>query len=275
MQTVVRTLHERNAMILLLGGTSETAEISTALAAAGWKVLVSTATDVELDVGAHPNIARRIGTLDEAAMERLVLEAGVRAIVDATHPYAAAAHVTVAKVAQETGIPCLRWQRPEASTKGHVVRFADDHEQAAVFAASAGKPILMTIGSTNLALYVREANRTGALLIARVLDRAESVEAALAAGVPEQHIIQGRGPFSVEENRALIGEFSIAVIVTKDSGEAGGVPAKFEAARHEGCQVVVVRRPEEAGCPAYRNVKDLLKAALQALQGTRPASDGE
>ena len=40
-------------MILLLGGTSSTAEIALGLAAAGYRVLVSQATDVPLDVGRH------------------------------------------------------------------------------------------------------------------------------------------------------------------------------------------------------------------------------
>jgi len=260
-------------MILLLGGTSETADISTALAEAGWSVLVSTATDVELNVGDHPKIARRVGPLDVAAMGRLVMETGVRAIVDATHPYAAEAHVTVTKVAKEAGIPCLRWQRPGAAAGDSAVTFADTHERAAVLAASFGKPILLTVGSTNLSPYVREANKAGALPVARVLDRAESVTAALAAGVPEQNIIQGRGPFTVQENIAVIREFSVGVIVTKDSGEAGGVPAKLEAAKQEGCRVVVVRRPEEAGCAAYSNLAGLVKATAEALQGIMPASD--
>ncbi|MBF0509675.1 MAG: precorrin-6A/cobalt-precorrin-6A reductase [Deltaproteobacteria bacterium] len=43
-------------MILLIGGTSETASFAEALAAAGFDVLVSTATDVALEVGRHPRI---------------------------------------------------------------------------------------------------------------------------------------------------------------------------------------------------------------------------
>lgn len=262
-------------MILLLGGTSETAEISTALADAGWPVLVSTATDVELNVGDHPDVTRRVGPLDAEAMGRLVAEMGVKAIVDATHPYAAQAHATTARVAKEAGIPCLRWQRPGAAMEESVVSFADDHEQAAVLAASFGKPVLLTIGSTNLAPYVREALQAGVLLVARILDRPESVAAALAAGVPEQRIIQGRGPFSAEENIALIREYAVKVIVTKDSGEAGGVPAKIQAARSERCWVIVVRRPDEAGCAAYNDVASLVHAARRALQNSKLHIDGE
>ena len=50
-------------MILLFGGTSETAPLAGALLAEGWSVLVSTATDTPL---ALPEGARRrVGRLDD------------------------------------------------------------------------------------------------------------------------------------------------------------------------------------------------------------------
>jgi precorrin-6A/cobalt-precorrin-6A reductase len=230
--------------------------------------LVCTATDVPLEVGDHSRISRRVGPLDEEAMAALVRENGVKAIVDATHPYAAAAHVTAANVAKTMGIPCMRWQRPGAVDESDKVQFAEDHEQAAVMAASYRGPILLTVGSNNLSPYVREAKKAGVPVVARVLDRHESVDAALGAGVLPGNIIQGRGPFSVEENIALIRKFNIRIIVTKDSGEAGGVPAKLEAAKREGCRVVVVRRPEEAGGTSYANTPDLLRDLCLACQAS-------
>ncbi len=79
-------------MILLIGGTSETPPLAAGLAAAGYAVLVSTATDVPLAIEEHPRIRRRTGRLDEEGLVALAGEEGVRAIVDAAHPYAAAAH---------------------------------------------------------------------------------------------------------------------------------------------------------------------------------------
>jgi len=73
-------------MILLLGGTSETAPLAEALANAGYRVLVSTATDIPLDVGSQPNIAQRRGPLSEPEMAALVHEQQIKAIVDAAHP---------------------------------------------------------------------------------------------------------------------------------------------------------------------------------------------
>ncbi|MBU3932175.1 MAG: precorrin-6A/cobalt-precorrin-6A reductase, partial [Proteobacteria bacterium] len=101
-------------MILLIGGTSETAPLASGLAEAGYKVLVSTATTAPLAIGDHPRIARRAGRLDEEEMAALGKEKGIRAIVDASHPYAVAAHAATHNAAQRLGIPCLVFRRTTA-----------------------------------------------------------------------------------------------------------------------------------------------------------------
>ena len=54
------------------------------------------------------------------------------------------------------------------------------------------------------------------------------------------------------------------MLVTKDGGAAGGVPEKLEAARREGCEVVVVARPAEsiAAGRTFSSVEALVAACL-------------
>ena len=234
-------------MILLLGGTSETAPLAKALVAQGFSVLVSTATDIPLDIGNHPAVRRRTGLLDEPQLTRLLLEEKIRAVVDATHPYAEAIGLLARKVAGQLQLPYFRWLRPAALSGSSEILTAADHGEAAALAFSFGAPVLLTIGSKNLAPYVRESRRTGLPVIARVLDHPDSRTACQNLGLPPEVVITGQGPFSVDENRSTIRNFRIGVLVTKDSGKAGGVPEKLEAARKEGCRVLVVRRPEPPG----------------------------
>jgi precorrin-6A/cobalt-precorrin-6A reductase len=230
-------------MILLLGGTSETAPLAGALLRAGYTVLVSTATDAPLPLPGHPHLRRRHGRLDSSAMAELMRREGVRALIDAAHPYAVQARKQAREAAALLDIPYLRWERPGTDFSGFPVRWAEDHAEAARLAFADGRPVLLTTGSRNLAPYVKQARQTGILLRARVLPHAESQWAVEQAGLASEEIIIGQGPFSVEENRAHIRQHAIGVVVTKDSGEAGGVPAKLKAARLEGCEVVVIRRP--------------------------------
>ena len=118
--------------------------------------------------------------------------------------------------------------------------FAKDHEQAAGLAFSIDKPVLLTTGSRNLRPYVEQSLQTQIPLWVRVLPQVSSLEACRLAGVRKDRILTGRGPFSVEDNKAVIKKYSIGVLVTKDSGFPGGVLEKLEAARQEHCQVVVI-----------------------------------
>ncbi|MGA2404950.1 MAG: precorrin-6A reductase [Syntrophobacteraceae bacterium] len=255
-------------MILLLGGTSETATLATALVEAGYRVLVSTATDVALDVGNHPGIRRRTGRLNEDAMAALVREQDIVSILDATHPYATLVQTTAQKVAELLAIPYFRWLRPGTIIEDQKILFAADHQHAAHIACSFGRPVLLTTGSKNLEPYVHEACRVGVPLIVRVLGHPESLEACRLTGIDELSIISGRGPFSKEENLAVIRKFDIGVLVTKDSGIPGGVRSKIEAAQLENCQVVIVQRPEHTVRMVFDSVRDLLEAVSRTIPCT-------
>lgn len=230
-------------MILLLGGTGETREIASALVGAGFEALVSTATGIELTLEPAPGLHRRNGPLTESAFAGLIADNGARAVVDATHPYALEITALASRVCAEKGVPYFRYSRPEALNEGANVMQAHSHQDAAVKAFSLKRNVLLTTGSRNLLPYAAEAKRTGTRLIARVLSDAASVESCIAAGIPKDNVITGRGPFSVEDNIAAIKKFDAGVLVTKDSGIEGGVPQKIEAAREEGCVVIVVARP--------------------------------
>jgi precorrin-6A/cobalt-precorrin-6A reductase len=253
-------------MILLVGGTSETAPLATALSEAGFRVLVSTATQVPLDVGSHPNIQRRSGELNRDAMAKLAQEHGIRLIVDASHPYASNVRLNAKSVAAELDLPYVSWVRPPAAPAEDFVRVAPDHESAASLACSFGKPILLTIGTRNLGPYVAAATRAHVMLVARILPHEDSLHAAAVAGIPQERIVAGRGPFPLEENLSTIKRFNIGCVVTKDSGEAGGVPAKIEAARQAGCKVVMVARPKDASEATFSNPDDVVREVKARLR---------
>lgn len=249
-------------MILLLGGTSETAAVAEALAVAGQGVLVSTATDVPLDVGRHTNIRRRCGRLDAAAMADLARREGVVALVDVSHPYAAELRSTAERAAREVGIPYLTYVRPVGAVAGDGVIVVNGHEEAARVACKSGRPVLLTVGSRNVAVYAREAALRQVTLIVRVLPHAASFAACLEAGIVKERIVAARGPFGVEQNRALIRQFGAGVVVTKDGGAAGGFQAKREAARQESCLLVVVGRPWQSSGKVFSDTTALVRAVL-------------
>ncbi len=86
-----------------------------------------------------------------------------------------------------------------------------------------------------------------ARLYPRVLPTPEGIAACEAANVPHRNIIAMQGPFSLALNKALITQFQIRYLVTKDGGAAGGFAEKVQAAADTGAQLVVPRRPPETG----------------------------
>jgi len=251
-------------VILLLGGTSEAAVIAAALAAAGIRVLVSTATDLTSSVSESALVSVRAGVLDEGGLHALIVAAGARAVVDATHPYAAAVTGNARTAAARAGVPCLRYLRAPAARAQIGVTAVSDHEEAARVAFSRGRPVLLTIGTRHLAPYLREAKRTSVPVAARVLPAAASVKACEDAGLPAGHIIPARGPFSVMQTVEVIRRFGSGVLVTKDGGAAGGVPEKLEAARREACTVVLITRPVEtvAASRVFKEIGALVEACV-------------
>lgn len=230
-------------MILLMGGTSESATIAQAIADAGLSVLVSMATDVPLTLPSCRNIETRRGRLSLEQLIDLIGERGITALVDAAHPYALEAHKTARAAAQHASIPYIHWLRPESDLSSFAnLRFAANHDEAARLAVGLRRPILLTIGSRNLSPYVCAARAANVAMYARVLPCSESVEACHVAGLRVSEVVAARGPFTVEDTLLLLRSLQIGTLVTKESGEAGGVPEKLEAATRAECNVVVVQR---------------------------------
>ncbi|RJQ66466.1 MAG: precorrin-6A reductase [Desulfobacteraceae bacterium] len=248
-------------VILLFGGTSETAPLADMLAGAGYEVLVSIATPIELAIGRHSRVRRRIGRLDAAGMVDLIQTEQVRAVVDAAHPYAEQLHAIVARACQTARVRLLRYRRPSVPVpdrKG--IQWAVDHATAAALACRPGSRVLLTIGSRNIAPYVRAAVENQADVFARVLPESDSLDACRMVGLSLAQVIGMRGPFSREDNLNLLHQLRIDVLVTKESGIAGGFKEKIEAALERKCRVVIIQRPVESGAAECRSFEEIVEA---------------
>ena len=104
--------------------------------------------------------------------------------------------------------------------------------------------ILLTTGSRELHAFasVRDfASRA----YARVLPMEDSLRACREAGLPPAHILAMQGPFSRDFNAALYDQLRIRTMVSKDSGQPGGVADKVLPALERGIDVVMIERPKE------------------------------
>ncbi len=257
-------------MILLLGGTSETPQIANLLAESNCKVLISNLTESLVDWDLSSGIRLRHGALDINSMSDLIAKEGITIIVDAAHPYAEQLHTTAMQVSSITNTPYYRYERPSVNYNGYDVELADNHQKAAASAFRIGRSVLLTTGTRNLEPYTEIAQKTDSKLYVRVLPRQESMDICKKHAIDNDHIIAEQGPFAVEQNIEVIKKYSIDVLVTKDSGIAGGVPEKLEAARICGIKVVIIRKPAILHKPAegFEDISELIKKVTSCGKDT-------
>lgn len=227
--------------ILIFGGTTEGRLLAQALSQRGLPATVSVATPLgaqELTglTGITPLVGRR------TTAEMVELFTNFDRCVDATHPYAVEASRNIRAACQQAGIPLRRLLRAESSHKeGHWV---DNPEKAAQWLAERRGNVLLAIGAKGLSAFQHlERER----LYPRVLPVVESILACQEVGIPTRNILALHGPFSLDLNRAMLKQYHIRYLVTKDGGRAGGFEEKAAAAREAGAELVVIGRPPETG----------------------------
>lgn len=255
--------------VLLIGGTADSRELARALAAAGVDVLVSTATQYGAELAAADTTARS-GALDAVGMAELAMDCA--AIIDASHPYAHAASDAAREAARLARVAYVRFERPASeSLAGTVIcATAEEAARAAVEAAGPGGTVLLTVGSRTLSAYVEACRVAGVRCVARVLPVCESLAACTEAGLVPADVVAMQGPASAELDEALLHHLGATVLVTKDSGSVGGVPAKLEAARRAGATVIVVARsaqiPADAEVGASANAGTGVAVTVRSLE---------
>ncbi|AZF19375.1 cobalt-precorrin-6A reductase [Pseudomonas sp. R3-52-08] len=233
--------------ILLLGGVTEALAIARTL---GPEHIYSLA-----GVGRVPTNLTcqvRVGGYGGAeGLAQFVRDAGISLILDATHPYAAQISQNAARAAQLCGVPCWALRRPAWRPQA-----GDDWREVSDWAelTEALKPFnrpLFTLGREPLQhLDEIPAEQFWTL---RALD--------VYPGNDRCEVIGARGPFLIEEERALFERRRIDVLISKNSGSTATEP-KLEVARERGVPVLVLKRPVLA---AVDREFSTVAAALEAI----------
>jgi precorrin-6A/cobalt-precorrin-6A reductase len=217
--------------ILIIGGTSE----ATALAAAlGGRAMLSLAGRTRAPL--LPDGPHRIGGFGGAAgLARFLKHDGFAVLVDATHPFAARISANALLAARAAGVALLAIRRPEWRP-GAGDRWTEVADMAAAAAALGATPrrVFLTVGRQDLAPF---AAAPWHHYLVRSVDPPDP-----AVLPPGAVAIAARGPFGIEEERRLLADHAIDLLVTKNSG-AAATAAKLAAARALRLGVVMVARP--------------------------------
>ncbi|MCW2651521.1 MAG: cobK [Mycobacterium sp.] len=216
--------------VLLLGGTGEARELAARLHP-GVDVTSSLA-------GRVPNPALpvgqvRIGGFGGAQQLRQYLgDNGIDAVIDATHPFAAAITARAARVCAEIGMPHLVLARP-AWEPGDATLVASTTEAAEVVAKRHYSRVFLTTGRSQVAAFADN----DAWFLIRVVTEPDPGTLPCRC-----EVLLSRGPYRYDDERALLRNHRIDALVTKNSGGALTRP-KLDAAAALAVPVVMVQRP--------------------------------
>ena len=233
-----------------MAGTTEAADLAESLVASGVDVTASFAGRTRVQA-AYPCPVRVGGFGGVDGLVRVLADGGHDLLVDATHPFAAVMPHNAAAAAAIAGVARLRLLRApwEAEAGDNWKEVTDLSEAAAALGTVGSERVLLATGRLGLAAF---ASLEGVHFVARSIEPPDPMPLAKAT------VILARGPFGVDDEVALLRDYRIDTLVTKNSG-GSATAAKVEAARRLGCRVIMVRRPPQPLGPQVSAVADAVE----------------
>jgi precorrin-6A/cobalt-precorrin-6A reductase len=207
---------------------------------------------------AQPVPVRRGGFGGISGLAQYLRDAGIYALIDATHPYAARMSAHAVSAARQTNTPLIALcRRPWHSVAGDRWTEVLDAGDAVRALGPAPRHVFLALGRQEIAPFASAPQHH--YLIRSV----DPVQPPLP--VPHARYIEERGPFGEAEERALLAGHGIEAVVAKNSG-GQATYGKIAAARSLGIPVFLIRRPEDPGGCWVGEVSEVL-AWLDHLLG--------
>lgn len=227
--------------VLIFAGTTEGRKLSECLAKAQVAHTVCVATEYgEIVLKEHPLVSVHKGRMNREEIREYIVSNDFAAVVDATHPYAEMVTCNIKSAMRDLEIPYLRLKREiKAGNAWGNVHYFGSNEACAKALEEAEGNILLTTGSKELAVYC-SSEEVKKRLYVRVLPGIESLQLCMEQGIAGKQILALQGPFTVEMNEAMLHQYRIKCLVTKESGKAGGYEEKLRAAEKAGIPVYVI-----------------------------------
>lgn len=240
------------AKVLLLGGTEEARDLAEAIVAKGADLVTSLAGRTSADYAGRMRIG---GFGGEDGLVEALEEGHYTVLVDASHPFAATISPAAKRAAARVGVPYLRLERmPWRRAYGDRWIDVSSLEEAAKRIDS-GATVFLAVGSGGIGPFLP---RRDLKLVVRTIEPPD---------LGNRHdvvVIQDRGPFDLEGERALWDRFHFDALVTKNSGGDGSA-AKLVVARERRTLVYMVHRPRKQPWPHARTVERMMQRLKRYL----------
>jgi precorrin-6A/cobalt-precorrin-6A reductase len=236
--------------ILILGGTTEARRLAERLAGRRDLAVTLSLAGRTANPVAQPVPVRTGGFGGADGLAAHLAAERIDALIDATHPYAAVISANAAQAAGSAGVPLLALRRPAwvAVAGDHWVE-VDDTQAAVQALGAAPRRVFLALGRNEIKAFVAAPQHH---YLVRSVD---PVEPPLR--VPHARYVTGRGPFTQADDRALLVDHGIEIVVAKNSG-GDATYGKIAAARALGVAVIMLRRPALPDVAAVATIEEAL-----------------
>lgn len=227
----------RQRNLLLLGGTGEALRLARELDGHGKIRCISSLAGRTENPQTPPGEMRIGGFGGVDGLSRYLVDEKIDLVLDATHPFAAqmARHAHDACVA--LGIPRAKLVRPAwVASPGDRWTMMPSIAAAAVFLRfHPSRRIFLTLGKQEIGPFVPLGENGKRWFLTRMVDPPEP-----SVAMPPGELVLARGPFKPDDEKALMQQHRIDLLVTKNSGGAAG---KIAAATELHIPVLMIERP--------------------------------
>ena len=238
-------------MILLLGGTSDSLKIAQELNKANLAFYLSVVSDYgeNLATAVTSNVVK--GRLSTREMIEFMKKHQITQLIDATHPYAIEVSKNAMTACTQLGTNYLRFERPSLITDEMIT--VQSIKAACEQALNYSGKIYLTTGSKTLADILEYLPKER--IVARVLPTGEEISTGNVEAL--------KGPFSKELNRELLIHNQAGVMITKESGHAGGFFEKTEACRELNIPCIVIQREQLDYPEKFSSIEGLIETSKE------------
>ncbi|MCA1926956.1 MAG: precorrin-6A reductase [Calditerrivibrio sp.] len=224
---------------LVLGGTSDTKKVLNKLLDNYDKIYVTVATEYGYEIFReleNEKIKIILKRFDEESLKDFISSFSIEEIIDTTHPYAKKISSLAKNISADININYTAMMRDTyLDYKYEKLVYVGCYEDAVNFVLDRDLlPSFITTGSKNSHRFSPIASNS----YIRILPSEESIAKVRRSGFPSKNIIAMQGPFNVDLNVAIIRQFGIKSIITKNSGESGGLLEKIKSA--EICKIPII-----------------------------------
>lgn len=248
-------------MIWVIGGTKDSRDFLEKIVKSTTDIIVTTATEYGGKLLENLPVKTLCKKLTYSMMVDFVKENSIDKIVDLSHPYAMEVSQNAIDISKELQIEYFRFEREEISFLPQKYIEFDNIESLVEYLEGVEGNILVTLGSNNIPHFSELKNLKNFYF--RILPKWDMVKKCEDVGVLPKNIVAMQGPFSKNMNKAMIEQYDIKYLVTKQAGDTGGEREKIEAADEMNIEVVFLTRPKVEYPSCYSDIDKLFKRVIE------------